>query len=131
MSSITPTRTNSPSFGMALKQKDIIKSLQELSSDQIKCWLKTSKKIHDASEKAGFDVFINQKNPAMKRDEDTLFEWAIRSKDHPKIISPWMDDIRISTIGNNPLEIESKILKQLNTEKVKVKALEKIINNYS
>lgn len=75
-------QTSSPSFGMALKQRDIIDTVKRFPAKRLDEYTQAAKQIHKSSNKAGFDVIMSKGLDYTKPDEIIM---TLKSKKHPEV----------------------------------------------
>lgn len=118
--------TSSPSFGMALKQKDIASTLKKLNSKQMNNYLDSANKIHRASEKTGFDVALTKGIDYQKADELVL---SLKSKKHPEIRYKNVP-ITVEELKFQSHEIAEALTQFFKDESARLKNLDKITNKF-
>ena len=119
-------KTNSPSFGMALKQKDITSTISKLNSRQMKNYLSAANKIHKASEKSGFDVTLTKGIDYQKTDEIFL---GLKSKKHPEI-NYQKTPITMIELKYQAQKIADGVADFLKEESERLKNMDKITNRF-
>lgn len=126
MNTITPMRTSTPAFGMALKQKEIVDKLKNFSQEEMKNYLAASNRIHKASEKTGFNIKLTKSIDHLTPNTIIL---GIESKSHPEFAYK-KGELTIKQLQTQSKQFADEMIAFLKGENKRIKSLDQITKKF-